>query len=148
MAKKSRKDMKAPSKEKSNFLGASGRNMTYKDLKRKAIILGMPFPDACSAGVFDLLHYINVSEEKPDKSLIDKYDDWMDKQLENIGYSKDDPLRNSRLRLGFLGEEGGKWAKKNQTSSRNKETSRKETTKREGMNLILSRVQRNLMYSN
>lgn len=105
MAKKSRKDMKAPSKEKSNFLGASGRNMTYKDLKRKAIILGMPFPDACSAGVFDLLHYINVSEEKPDKSLIDKYDDWMDKQLENIGYSKDDPLRNSRLRLGFLGEE-------------------------------------------
>ena len=27
MAKKSRKDMKAPSKEKSNFLGASGRNM-------------------------------------------------------------------------------------------------------------------------
>ena len=33
MAKKSRKDMKAPSKEKSNFLGASGRNMTYKDLK-------------------------------------------------------------------------------------------------------------------
>lgn len=30
----------------------------------------------------------------------------MDKQLENIGYSKDDPLRNSRLRLGFLGEEG------------------------------------------
>lgn len=97
MAKKSRKDMKAPSKEKSNFLGASGRNMTYKDLKRKAIILGMPFPDACSAGVFDLLHYINVSEEKLD---------WMDKQLENIGYSKDDPLRNSRLRLGFLGEEG------------------------------------------
>ena len=30
----------------------------------------------------------------------------MDKQLENIGYSKDDPLRNSKLRLGFLGEEG------------------------------------------
>ncbi len=106
MAKKKRKDLKAPSKEKSNFLGASGRNMTYKDLKRKAIILGMPFPDACSAGVFDLLHYIQSSEERPDKSLIDKYDDWMDKQLETIGYSKDDPLRNSRLRLGFLGEEG------------------------------------------
>lgn len=66
----------------------------------------MPFPDACSAGVFDLLHYIQSSEERPDKSLIDKYDDWMDKQLETIGYSKDDPLRNSRLRLGFLGEEG------------------------------------------
>lgn len=106
MAKRDKKEKKAPSKEKSNFLGASGRNMTYKDLKRKAIILGMPFPDACSAGVFDLLGYINNSEEKPDKSLIDKYDDWMDKQLENIGYSKDNPLRSSRLRLGFLGEEG------------------------------------------
>lgn len=106
MAKRDKKEKKAPSREKSNFLGASGRNMTYKDLKRKAIILGMPFPDACSAGVFDLLGYINNSEEKPDKSLIDKYDDWMDKQLENIGYSKDNPLRSSRLRLGFLGEEG------------------------------------------
>lgn len=106
MAKRDKKEKKAPSREKSNFLGASGRNMTYKDLKRKAIILGMPFPDACSSGVFDLLGYINNSEEKPDKSLIDKYDDWMDKQLENIGYSKDNPLRSSRLRLGFLGEEG------------------------------------------
>lgn len=106
MAKRDKKEKKAPSREKSNFLGASGRNMTYKDLKRKAIILGMPFPDACSAGVFDLLGYINNSEEKPYKSLIDKYDDWMDKQLENIGYSKDNPLRSSRLRLGFLGEEG------------------------------------------
>lgn len=101
-----RKDKKAPSKEKSNFLGAAGRNMTYKDLKRKAIVLGMPFPDACAAGVFDLLGFINQSEEKPDKSLIDKYDEWADKQLETIGYEKDNPLRNSRLRLGFLGEEG------------------------------------------
>ena len=71
MAKK-KKDKPAPSKEKQNFLGAAGRNMKYKDLKRKAVILGMPFPDACSAGVFDLLHYIQSSEERPDKSLIDK----------------------------------------------------------------------------
>ena len=52
MAKK-KKDKPAPSKEKQNFLGAAGRNMKYKDLKRKAVILGMPFPDACAAGVFD-----------------------------------------------------------------------------------------------
>ena len=77
----------------------------FRNEQLQALIL-RPFPEACSAGVFDLLHYINVSEEKPDKSLIDKDDDWMDKQLETIGYSKDDPLRNSRLRLGFLGEEG------------------------------------------
>lgn len=49
-------------------------------------IRGCTPPDGCYYKLFDLLHYINVSEEKPDKSLIDKYDDWMDKQLENIGY--------------------------------------------------------------
>ena len=42
-AKKSRKDMKAPSKEKSNFLGASGRNMTYKDLKLSLIHISALF---------------------------------------------------------------------------------------------------------
>lgn len=147
MAKKSRKDLKAPSKEKSNFLGASGRNMTYKDLKRKAIILGMPFPDACSAGVFDLLHFINVSEEKPDRSLIDKYDDWMDKQLENIGYSKDDPLRNSRLRLGFLGEEGENGQRRTKRVPGIKKPRERNLQEKE-MNSILSRVLKNLMYLN
>ncbi len=100
------KNKKAPSKEKLNFLTAASKNCTYKDLKRQAVILGMPFPDACSAGVFDLIRYINSSENNPDKHLIDEYDDWMEKQLENLGYEKDDPIRSSRLRLGFLGEEG------------------------------------------
>ena len=63
MAKK-KKDKPAPSKEKQNFLGAAGRNMKYKDLKRKAVILGMPFPDACAAGVFDLIKYISNSTNK------------------------------------------------------------------------------------
>ena len=103
--KKDKKGLKAPSKEKSSFLGASGRNMTYRDLKRKAIILGMPFPDACTASVFELIGYIDRSNNKPNKALINEYDDWMDKQLENIGYSKTDPIRSSVLRLGFLGEE-------------------------------------------
>mgnify|MGYP006907840079 CR=1 FL=1 len=107
--RKNKKNKPAPSKEKASFLGSAGRNMTYRDLKRKAIVLGMPFPDACAAGVFDLIGYIERSTNKPDKSLIDQYDDWMDKQLENIGYSKDDPLRNSKLRLGFLGESITLW---------------------------------------
>ncbi len=111
--RKNKKNKPAPSKEKASFLGSAGRNMTYRDLKRKAIVLGMPFPDACAAGVFDLIGYIERSTNKPDKSLIDQYDDWMDKQLENIGYSKDDPLRNSKLRLGFLGEEGEDGKRKN-----------------------------------
>ena len=55
------KNKKAPSKEKLNFLTAASKNCTYKDLKRQAVILGMTFPDACSAGVFDLIRYINSS---------------------------------------------------------------------------------------
>lgn len=98
---KKKKDKPVPSKEKSNFLGAAGRNQTYRDLKRKAVILGMPFPDACSASVFQLINWINTSEEKPNKHLINKYDDWMDRQLETAGLAKDDPLRSSKLRLGF-----------------------------------------------
>lgn len=65
MAKKKRKDLKAPSKEKSNFLGASGRNMTYKDLKRKAIILGMPFQ--MPALLEYLIYYITFKVQKRDQ---------------------------------------------------------------------------------
>lgn len=100
MAKK-----KPTSKEKESFLRGSCNNMTYKDLKRKAITLGMPFPDAVAAGVFDLIGYINKSANIPDPNLINQYDEWMDKQLESTGIPKDDPLRSSRLRLGFLGDE-------------------------------------------
>jgi hypothetical protein len=92
-------------REKFNFLGKAGKDLTYRGIKRKAIILGMPFPDATGNSIGSLLNFINNTPNKPDKSLIDKYDDWMDKRLEDNGYAKDDPMRNSRLRLGFLGEE-------------------------------------------
>ena len=95
------------SSEKARFLGAAGKNMTYKDLKRKAIALGMPFPDATGCGIFGLLSYIDNSTNRPDKSLIDKYDEWVEEQFNSTGIPADDPIRSSRLRLGFLGEEDG-----------------------------------------
>lgn len=101
-----KRKQKPQSSEKAKFLGAAGKNMTYKDLKRKAIALGMPFPDATGCGIFDLIRYINGSTNRPDKSLIDKYDEWIEQQFDSTGIPKDDPIRNSRLRLGFLGEEG------------------------------------------
>lgn len=107
MAKNSTTSLKK-SREKYAMLGAmnSGSgSMTYKDIKRQAIILGMPFPDATGNSIGALLNYISNTSNKPDPSLIDKYDEWMDFQLSERGYSKDDPLRSSRLRLGFLGEE-------------------------------------------
>ena len=86
-------------------MGSGAGSLTYRDIKRQAIILGMPFPDATGNSIGALLNYINSSTNEPDPSLIDKYDEWMDFQLSEIGYAKDDPLRSSRLRLGFLGEE-------------------------------------------
>lgn len=80
---------------------------TYKDLKRQAVILGMSFPDATGAGIFELVRYIekNSMDVTPDISLIDKYDEWISKRFDDAGLPPDDPLRNSRLRLGFLGDE-------------------------------------------
>lgn len=101
-----KKKPKPHSPEKAKFLGAAGKNMTYKDLKRKAIALGMPFPEATGCGIFNLVGYINESTNRPDKSLIDKYDEWIEEQFNSTGIPLDDPIRNSRLRLGFLGEEG------------------------------------------
>lgn len=134
---KKKKDKSVPSKEKSNFLGAAGRNQTYRDLKRKAVILGMPFPDACSASVFQLINWINTSEEKPNKHLINEYDDWMDRQLETAGLAKDDPLRSSKLRLGFLGEEGEDGKRKTRrVSGIKKPREKKPPRERDEFNLI------------
>lgn len=98
-----RKDIKKP---KHGIPGISSyhSNKTYKDLKREAIIRGMPFPDATGAGVQDLIRFINNSENTPDVSLIDKYDEWADQQLAQLGYEKGKELRHPNLRLGFIGE--------------------------------------------
>jgi hypothetical protein len=103
---KSSKDHKISGpKEKLQIMGGGLSNMNYKDCKRRAIALGMPFPDACAADFGRLHSFIMKSENKPDPSLIDQYDDWMDQQLELRGYAKDDPMRSYQLRLGFVGED-------------------------------------------
>ena len=95
------------SPEKARMIGRLGglRNMTFKDLQRQAIMLGMPFPEVPQSDFFRLESFILNSPNEPDKTLIDKYDDWMDKVLEERGYSKDDPMRNYQLRLGFVSED-------------------------------------------
>lgn len=100
-------------KEKLQMLSGGIYNMNYRDCKRRAIALGMPFPDACAADFNKLHSFIVNSNNKPDPSLIDKYDDWMDKQLEDRGFPKTDPRRSYQLRLGFIGEnEEGKVVRK------------------------------------
>lgn len=133
---RTKKIKKPTSKDKVNLLSSKGINLKYRDLKRRAVILGMPFPDACSAGVFDLINYINNSENKPNKHLLNEYDEWMDKNLENLGYDKKDPIRSAGLRLGFLGEDqdGNKVTKR--VPGIKKPKSKKAPRERDSFNLL------------
>lgn len=94
-------------KEKVQLISSAGGlgNLTYREAKRRAVILGMPFPDASGASFPELMTFLINTQNKPDPSLIDKYDDWVDQKLETLGYSKDDPLRSYQLRLGFISED-------------------------------------------
>lgn len=101
-----RKKTPQGSSQKISFLRDACHHDTYRDLQRKAISLGMPFPDVPLAGVFGLIQYINRADTpEPNPALIDEYDKWVLKQFDLSGIPKDDPLRNSRLRLGFIKEE-------------------------------------------
>jgi hypothetical protein len=110
MAKK-KSSKKTTTKAQTKGLPKIGRVSTrhdrknYRDLKREAVIRGMPFPDVVEADFNRLYSFIDNSDNKPDISLIDKFDDWVDIQLENAGYPKGCSVRSPRLRLGFLGDE-------------------------------------------
>lgn len=127
------------SRGKYQLLGSmrsGGGSMTYRDIKRQAIILGMPFPDATGNSIGALLNFINSTTNNPDPSLIDKYDDWMDNQLSEKGYDKDDPIRSSRLRLGFLGEEGENGKRKSKRIKGVKKPKEKKKRERDSIGLI------------
>jgi len=105
MRKEKAKTNNTPAKTKYLAASAGGRHMTYRDLKRQAVILGMPFPDVCASGIFGLIDFIDKSEADPDPTLIDKYDEWIEHHFDDCGVPKDDPIRSPRLRLGFIGDE-------------------------------------------
>lgn len=107
MAKKAKKIDKNKTTGKARIGNTPERGIrkTYKEVKREAVIRGMPFPDVVEADFYRLLSYIDSSNAKPNIALVDKFDEWVDEQLSKAGYGKDDPLRSSRLRLGFIGDE-------------------------------------------
>lgn len=80
-------------------------SLTYRGAKRIAVSLGMPFPDACAGDWGKLMSFIDRTKNKPDPSLISRYDDWMDKQLEAAGYGAEDPMRHYQLRLSYIAED-------------------------------------------
>lgn len=111
---------------------------TWKDLKRQAITLGMPFPDACGCSIGALMNYINRSDNpEPNPELINEYDKWRIKRFDETGVPEDDPVRNSRLRLGFISEENenGEVTKKKRVPGISK-TKFKKPRERDEFNLL------------
>lgn len=103
--KKSNKSQMPMNPDKAKFLGGMGTAHTFKDAQRQAVVLGMPFIDVVNSDWGQLQSYVYKTHNKPDPTLLDKYDDWMDEHLASIGYAKDSPMRSDKLRLGYLGED-------------------------------------------
>ena len=103
--RKKKEQVRNPKKDRYLMASSAGNHMTYRDLKRQAIVLGMPFPDACGCGIFGLIDYIDHAQTEPDPTLVDKFDKWIENHWNEIGLPADDPLRSPRLRLGFIGDE-------------------------------------------
>lgn len=101
--KKTKKTRDTASKVKAQYKGLE--KMSYRDIKRQAISLGMPFPDATAATVHDLTSYTYHSTQKKNMDLVIEYDKWMDHQLELAGYAEDDPMRHYQLNLSYVGED-------------------------------------------
>lgn len=124
---------------KTAFLRDSCHHDTYRDLQRKAITLGMPFPDVPVAGVMGLISFINSSHTQyPNPDLIQEYDKWVIQQFDNSGMPEDDPLRSSRLRLGFVGEtdDEGKIIKRKKIPGIKKSKIKKPARERDEFNLM------------
>lgn len=100
-------------------------NYTYKDTKKLAITLGMPFPDVVNSDWGDLQSFILKTENKPNKELIHQFDDWMDEQLVLSGYEKNSPVRSYMLRLGYVSEERQEEMQKNKANKVKKEKEKK-----------------------
>lgn len=77
-------------------------NLDIKGFKRECVIRGMDFDQVINADIPTMYTYIveNFNNEK-DTSLLDKYDDYVDKLLRLHG---SDELVHPSLRLGFIGE--------------------------------------------
>lgn len=122
--------------KKNSMLGASAQYGTYRDIQRKAIVLGMPFPDVVSSDVGRLQSFIDKSNNEPDTSLIDKYDQWVDEQMALLDYEPENPMRSSKLRLGYIGEtnEQGE-AKRKRVRGIKKQREKKQPRERNEFNL-------------
>lgn len=95
---------------------ADQTNFKHKDLVRACIIRGMPFEDVLESSdhVKANWHYNNYFNQT-DLSLLDKYDEWVDKRIkkEVPGWKKKKYLFDSSLKIGYVpDQETGEKTKK------------------------------------
>ena len=128
MAKKKTKGAKVKVNRNTQRIGISGKS--YREIKKQAVSLGMPFPDIVATDTNGLLSYINKHlGEKPSKELIVEYDLWMDKQLSDLGYKENDPMRHFQLRLGYVSDESNIEKQLNKVNAKPKVKKKKKETK-------------------
>lgn len=126
MKKKDKKKEKSTRVSKSKVPSIGLETLTFRGLKRMAISMGMPFPDACSGDVNSLGTYIQKNLHiQPNENLIAEYDNWMDEQLALAGFEKDDPMRHYQLRLSYISEDAMEKAPKLGTKPKKEKTEKK-----------------------
>lgn len=83
-------------------------NMKLKDLKRECVIRGIPFEDVINKSIPQLSTWLFGNFMLPvDHALLDKYDDWQEKQVvEALVKKGEDPsyIVHPSLRLGYISE--------------------------------------------
>lgn len=127
MAKRKSKGVKVKVNRSKQRIRNSAQS--YRGLKKQCVALGMPFPDIVASDTNGLLSFINKHVgEKPDKSLIQEYDIWMDKQLADLGYKETDAMRHFQLRLGYVSDESNLEKQLNKVNAKPKKARVKKIT--------------------
>jgi len=81
------------------------QNMTFKDLRRTCVVRGMPFENVLNGTFPELNKWFLYNYHKPiDNTLLDKYDDYVDKLINAKPTEDNDYLTHPSLRLGYVGE--------------------------------------------
>lgn len=107
----------------------STMNMNYKDLKRNVVVRGMDFEAVVNGDFPTLQNWLHFNRgNEIDTSLLDKFDDWMEKQLRARG---SDYLIHPSLRLGYIGEksEDGETVTRKRVKGIKKKKVKRERTK-------------------
>lgn len=106
--------------------------MKYRDIKKLAIEMGMPFPDVVNGDFYSMVSFIDSGEsQKRNPALVEEFDKWMEKILLDRGA---DYLVKPSLRLSYVSDE--KREEVENTKKEKKEKKPKKVVEKDSNNLI------------